>query len=155
MELIIIVLSGIGGAWLMTLFLSVINRFISHGVRVPLILGQVFHHYFSGSSFYHLRHKNTYGHVIHNLVSVFFAFCYLWLWRNGIGGPSAPDILLFGFVNGLVGVAGWFVFLRATYEPQQVKEKVFFPVILIAHLVFALGVTAIYFALWPVVEASL
>jgi hypothetical protein len=60
--------------------------------------------------------------------------------------------LLFGLVNGLVGMAGWFVFLRTTYEPEQVNENAFFPVILIAHVPFALGVTVIYFGLWSLID---
>ena len=148
LEVVIVVISGVGGAWLMTLFLRLVNYLIPHGVRVPLILAQVVHHYFNGAPLYDVKHKNTYGHTLHLLVGVFFAFCYSWLWRRDIGGFSGGDILLFGLVNGLVGMAGWFVFLRATYEPEQVNENVFLPVIVIAHVPFAFGVTVIYYGLW-------
>jgi uncharacterized membrane protein len=147
-EVVIIFLSGIGGAALMTFFLNVINAFIKHGVRVPLILGQVVHHYFNGYSFYQVRHKNKFGHGIHLSVGVFFSFCYAWLWHLGIGGNNPKDILLFGVINGLVGIVGWYIFLKTTYEPEQVEEKIFFPVLIIAHIVFAWGVTVIYFTLW-------
>jgi hypothetical protein len=82
------------------------------------------------------------------LVGVFFAFCYVWLWHRGIGGPNTLDIIIFGFINGLVGISGWWVFLKSTYEPEQVEKSYFFPVLIIAHIVFALGVTLIYFSLW-------
>lgn len=153
-ELIIIFLSGVGGAALMTLFLNLINGFIKHGVRVPLILGQVVHHYFNGKPLYQVRHKNKIGHGIHLLVGVFFAFCYAWLWHLRIGGNNLEDILLFGFINGLVGIAGWYVFLKVTYEPEQVEEKIFFPVLVLAHIVFAWGVTEIYFTLWKLFTAG-
>lgn len=146
-----VVTSGVGGAWLMTVFLNWANRLVAHGVRVPLILAQVVHHYFNGAPFYDVKYKNLYGQAIHLLVGVFFAFCYSWLWGWGIGGRTWEDIFIFGLANGLVGLVGWFVFLRATYEPEQVRERVFFPVIVIAHIPFALGVTAIYFGLWSVV----
>lgn len=148
LEIVIVVVAGVGGAWLMTLFLRLVNYLIPHGVRVPLILAQVVHHYLNGAPFYDVKHKNIYGHAIHLMVGVFFAFCYSWLWRWDIGGFTWQDIFLFGLINGLVGMVGWFGFLRATYEPEQVKEKVFFPIIVIAHIPFALGVTAIYFSLW-------
>jgi|SRR5690606_9606800 len=147
-ETVIVVIAGVGGAWLMTFVLRLVNLLIPHGVRVPLILAQVVHHYLNGAPFYDIKHKNAYGHAIHLSVGVFFAFCYSWLWRRDIGGFTLEDILLFGLVNGLVGMAGWFVFLRATYEPEQVSENAFFPVIVIAHVPFALGVTVIYFGLW-------
>src|SRR5690606_37527433 len=126
--IIIVFLSGIGGAALMTLFLRLINGYFRHGVRVPLILGQVVHHYFNGSPLYHVRLKNMYGHVLHLTVGVLFAYCYAWLWSYGIGGPSVSDTVVFGLVNGVVGVLGWFLFLKSTYEPEQVEKKVFFPV---------------------------
>src|SRR5690606_2784523 len=132
----------------MTLFLRLINDYLRHGVRVPLILGQVVHHYFNGSPLYHLRHKNKYGHAIHLLVGVLFACCYTLLWSQGIGGPTGLDIIFFGLVNGVVGMLGWFLFLKSTYEPEQVEKKVFFPILIVAHIVFALGVTGIYFGLW-------
>lgn len=147
-ELVFVFLSGIGGAALMTLFLKVVNKYIRHGVRVPLILGQVVHHYFNGSPLYNLRHKNKIGHAIHLLVGVFFAFCYAWLWHQGIGGTHPLDIFIFGFINGLVGIAGWYLFLKITFEPEQVEKRIFLPVLIIAHIVFALGVTSIYFTLW-------
>lgn len=152
LEVVIVVIAGVGGAWLMTLFLRLVNYLFPHGVRVPLILAQVVHHYLNGAPFYDVKHKYTYGHGLHLLVGVFFAFCYSWLWRRGIGGFTLEDILLFGLVNGVVGMVGWFVFLRATYEPEQVNENVFFPVIVIAHIPFALGVTVIYFGLWSLID---
>ena len=148
MEIIIVFLSGIGGAALMTQFLRLINGYFKHGVRVPLILGQVVHHYFNGSPLYRLRLKNMYGNVLHLMVGVLFAYCYAWLWRHGIGGSNALDIFIFGLVNGVVGMLGWFLFLKSTYEPEQVEKRVFFPVLIVAHIVFAFGVTGIYFGLW-------
>lgn len=147
MEVLIVVVSGIGGAWLMTFFLRGINQLLSHGVRVPLILSQVVHHYFNGAPFYSLRYKNAYGHAIHLLAGVFFAYCYHLLWSRGIGGFNVRDICLFGVVNGLVGVIGWWLFLKVTFEPEQVREKLFFPTVLIAHIPFAFGVAVIYFGL--------
>lgn len=148
LDIIIVILSGIGGAALMSLFLKLINDYIRHGVRVPLILGQVVHHYLNGLPFYHLRHKNLIGHGIHLLIGVFFAFCYAWLWKRGIGGPTALHTLIFGLINGLVGIIGWLLFLRTTYEPEQVEKRIFFPVLTVAHIFFALGVTGIYYSLW-------
>lgn len=148
MEIIIVFLSGIGGAALMTLFLRLINDYLRHGVRVPLILGQVVHHYFNGSPLYHVRFKNMYGTVLHLMVGVLFAYCYTLLWSSGIGGPIVLDTFVFGLVNGVVGILGWFIFLKSTYEPEQVEKRVFFPVLIVAHVVFALGVTGIYFGLW-------
>lgn len=152
LEVVTVVIAGVGGAWLMTLFLRLVNYFISHGVRVPLILAQVVHHYLNGAPLYNVKYKNTYGHGVHLMVGVFFAFCYTWLWRLDIGGFTVEDILRFGLVNGLVGMAGWFAFLRATYEPEQVNKNVFFPVIVIAHVPFAFGVTVIYFGLWSLIN---
>jgi hypothetical protein len=148
LETVIVVIAGVGGAWLMTVFLRLVNHLIPYGLRVPLILAQVVHHYFNGAPLYNVKHKNKYGHALHLLVGLFFAFCYSSLWRRDIGGFTLEDILLFGLVSGLVGMAGWFVFLRATYEPEQVNEAVFFPVIVIAHVPFAFGVTVIYYGLW-------
>lgn len=148
----IVIISGIGGAHLMTLFLRVINRYIPHGVRVPLILSQVVHHYFNGAPLYRLKDKNKYGQVIHLAVGVFFAFCYYALWRIGIGGPNFWTVILFGLVNGLLGMLGWFVFLRSTFEPEQVNEREFYPVIVFAHIAFALGVTVIYFGTWSLIR---
>ncbi len=147
MEVAIVVVAGVGGASLMTLFLRAINHLIPHGVRVPLILAQVVHHYLNGAPFYKVRHKNRYGHTLHLLVGVFFAFCYSWLWQRDIGGFTLEDIFLFGLVNGLLGMAGWFVILRTAHEPEQVNENVFFPVIVIAHIPF----TVIYFGIWSLI----
>lgn len=148
LEIVIVLISGIGGAALMSFFLRLINDYFNHGVRVPLILGQVVHHYLNGLPFYDLRQKNKYGHFIHLTVGVIFAYCYSLLWSGGIGGPTALSTLVFGLVNGLVGMVGWFIFLKLTFEPEQIKERIFFPVIVLAHLVFALGVTCLYFTLW-------
>ena len=148
LEVILVFLSGAGGAALMTIFLKLVNAYTRSGVRVPLILGQVVHHYFVGSGLYKLKHKNTYGHLLHILVGVFFAFCYSWFWKRGLGGPTASSIFIFGLINGIVGAAGWFLFLKSTYKPKQVKERVFFPVIVLAHFIFAFGVTGIYFGFW-------
>src|SRR5690554_109232 len=147
LEIVIVLISGVGGAAFMTLFLRLINDYFHHGVRVPLILGQVVHHYFSGTRLYRLRYKTIYGHLIHLTVGVLFAICYTYLWNRGIGGPTALSTFIFGLVNGLVGMFGWFIFLRSTFEPEQVDKRIFFPVIVIAHLFFALGVTSIYHAL--------
>src|SRR5690554_5651998 len=152
LEIILVFISGAGGAALMTLFLNALNAYTRYGLRVPLILGQVVHHYLAGSAFYKLRHKNKYGHVLHILVGVFFAFCYTGLWGQGIGGPTASGIFVFGLINGIVGAFGWFLFLKSTYKPKQVNERVFFPVIVLAHIVFAFGVSGIYFSFWHFVD---
>src|SRR5690606_15209767 len=112
LEVVIVIIAGVGGAWLMTLFLRLANYLIPYGLRVPLILAQVVHQYFNGAPLYNVKHKNKYGHALHLLVGVFLACCYSWLWQRNIGGLTVEDILLFGLVNGLVGMAGWFVFLR-------------------------------------------
>jgi hypothetical protein len=86
LETVIVVVAGVGGASLMTLFLGVVNYLIPQGVRVPLILAQVVHHYLNGAPFYKVRHKNYYGHTLHLLVGVFFAFVI-----HGCGEGTSAD----------------------------------------------------------------
>ena len=77
------------------------------------------------------------GVAAHYLVGIFFAFCYYFLWQQGIGTPTFMSGLLFGVINGLFGIAVWSVVFRLhPNPPQTVSLKVYFPALVAAHLVF-------------------
>ena len=145
----IISLSGIAGTALMTLFLYLLTLVTQRQLKVVKILGTLITNQTTpqgGLSNSPLAIWT--GIVAHYLVGILFAFCYYFLWNLGIGAPTIPSGMVFGFVSGLFGIAIWtMVFHFHPNPPHNVSLKVYLPALVMAHIVFGMGVNIVYAAL--------
>lgn len=145
----IISLSGIAGTALMTLFLYLLALATRRQLKVVKILGTLITNQTTpqgGLSNSPLAIWT--GIVAHYLVGILFAFCYYFLWNLGIGAPTIPSGMVFGFVSGLFGIAIWtIVFHFHPNPPHNVSLKIYLPTLVIAHIVFGIGVNIAYAAL--------
>lgn len=125
----------------MTLFMYLLTFISKRVMKVTKILGTMLtFRTTAGGGLSESRGAAIAGVAGHYCIGIFFALCYFLLWRAGIGKPDLPDALLFGLINGIAGIAAWRLSFAIHPRPPVIKLKPYLVTLLIAHLVFALGV---------------
>lgn len=141
-----IVIAGLVGTGVMTLFMYGMTFLTDRVMKVVKILGTMLT--FQTTPDGRLSDSPTaigVGIVAHYALGVIFALVYYALWRAGIGSPTFWNGALFGFVSGLVGILGWRIFFALhPRPPATVPLKDYLITLLAGHVVFGIAVVVTY-----------
>jgi uncharacterized membrane protein YdcZ (DUF606 family) len=141
LKLLNAIISGIAGTALMTLFMYLLSYITKRRLKVVKILGTMLTIYSNPEGKLSESNKAiTIGILTHYGVGIFFAICYLILWRNGIGKPDLTNAFIFGLINGVLGIFVWRLFILIHPSPPKLPFKTYMISIIIGHIVFATGV---------------
>ena len=141
MQVIVIIVAGIAGTDVMTAFVYFLAALVDQRLKVIRVLGTMLTNQTTNHKGLAYNSKTMItGTIAHYMVGIGFAFVYYWLWLNGIGSPSLSSAILFGFINGIVAVAGWKTFISLHPDPPVLPIKMYLLSILISHVFFAVGV---------------
>ncbi len=115
----------------MTLFSYLVSKILNKQFLEPAILNQLV--------FYRQKEKKKHhatGYLIHYAVGLFFTFAYRWLWKKNPSAQRNSASLALGFINGMIGIAGWHLTFVLHPSPPRVDKKNYFLQLLPAHIVF-------------------
>lgn len=146
MDWLKIAFAGIAGTSLMTVFSYVCQLIFNKKLGEPKILSQ-----FLQKSPLELGNKSRitfWGWVIHYITGFAFAFLlagYVYVFAQPISWGMA---ILLGFALGLLGIIGWQILYRIHPDPPVFDRSAFYLQLVVAHIFFGIGATAIY-KFWP------
>lgn len=140
-----IILAGIFGTALMTLFMYMLSLVTHDRFKVVKILGTMLTFQTTHSKGLSDRPSAIMvGTLTHYLIGIGFAFIYSWLWSTNIVEKNFFEITVLGFVNGMVGAAGWKIFISIHPNPPNLRLRSYLLAIVLGHVFFAVGVLATY-----------
>jgi hypothetical protein len=115
----------------MTLFSYLLSKIFDKQFLEPALLNQLV--------FYRRKEQRKHhatGYLIHYGVGFFFTVIYRWLWKKNPSLQRDSASLTLGFINGLIGIAGWRYTFLFHPAPPRVDKKNYFLQLLSAHVVF-------------------
>lgn len=89
--------------------------------------------------------KTTWGWIVHFLIGYWFVIVYYWLWITDILPISLLSALLLGALSGIIGILGWMLIFKLSSDQPKINFKRYYFQLFIAHIIFAIVATAIYF----------
>lgn len=135
-EIIRILLAAIIGTSLMTLFSYYASNRWDSPFREPILLNKLLYR----SPFYTSKTLPVLpGWLLHYFVGLLFVIAYHYIWISTALEPSILNGLIFGFISGFLGIAGWAVALKIHPDPPFVNSKKYYPHLLAAHVIFGAG----------------
>jgi hypothetical protein len=84
------------------------------------------------------------GILAHYSVGYLFTGIYFWLWNNEVINTGYLTTAVLGLVTGLFGILVWRVYFSIHRRPPTVQLNVYLTCICFSHIIFALGVVALY-----------
>ena len=138
--LIHILVSGVLGTSIMTLFTYIIASITGKELSEPKFLNRLMWN----SNLFHIEKDDyhLFGWCIHVFIGIVFA-ASLMLFKICTGFDLTICIGIFlGFVLGLIGVAGWTMLFTLHHNPPEIDFKLFLSQLVIAHMVFGLVVSS-------------
>lgn len=145
MEIPTVILAGLIGTGLMTLFMYAMTYVTDRVMKVVKILGTMLT--FQTTPDGHLSDRPVaigVGIVGHYAVGVGFALAYYLLWSWGIGKPDYSYGVLFGLASGLLAILVWRSFFAIHPKPPRISLKPYLVTLFVAHFIFTLSVVAAY-----------
>jgi hypothetical protein len=145
MKLVEIIIAGIAGTALMTLFMYIMTFFTERVMKVTKILGTMLT--FETSPEGKLSDSNravTVGILAHYAIGIAFALAYYGLWSLGIGRPDMQSGIWFGLGSGLAAIVFWYSFFALHPKPPAIELKSYLLSLFVAHIVFTYGVIVAY-----------
>lgn len=136
-------LAGILGTALMTLGMYTLASITSDHFKVVKVLGTML----TGQTTPEGGLSDTTsaiatGIIAHYLVGVGFSFAYTWIWQERLIDMSFAGATLMGFVNGLIGAAGWRIFFAIHPRPPIMPLPKYLLAIALGHILFGQGIFA-------------
>jgi hypothetical protein len=136
----LIILSGIAGTALMTLFMYLMSYATQKVMKVTKILGtMITMGNYGRGELKEQQFSIVTGIIMHYLVGIIFMFCYYQLWRIGFGGPNFLTGLIFGFASGVFAIGVWYAFFAIHPNPPAVPLRSYLFNLFLAHFIFVLG----------------
>lgn len=136
----LIIISGIAGTALMTLFMYTMSYVTDKVMKVPKLLGiMITMGSFGREDLKKRQFSLTLGVLVHYLIGIVFMFCYYELWSAGFGGPDFLTGLFFGFVSGGLAIAIWYSFFVIHPNPPEIPLRSYLSNLFVAHFLFVLG----------------
>ncbi|WP_118975924.1 hypothetical protein [Taibaiella koreensis] len=141
-----IILSGIAGTFIMTMFVWMVGAATGYQLAVPRILGTLFTFTTTPSGKVSNRLVALiWGNLLHYAIGIFFSMVYaLCLARhsltNGILGGIA-----FGAIAGIVAVATWLLLLKLHPLTPRIRIGIFLCAIYLGHIVFGIVLALIHY----------
>jgi Na+/proline symporter len=136
-----IVLSGIMGTNVMTLFSYLISALAKENFSEPEHLSTMINRLAPGISKKWLK---VAGWGAHYAVGILFAAVYAELWENGTIKPSVRNGLVIGALSGAIAVLIWKATFKAHPLPPWIDFKNYYLQLVPAHMVFAVFATITY-----------
>lgn len=84
------------------------------------------------------------GYVLHYIFGVIFVLAYELVWENTSWRPTWDFAVVFGMLSGVVGIIGWMIIFSLPSKNPRVHFKEYYIQLFVAHIIFALGVVAVY-----------
>jgi hypothetical protein len=84
------------------------------------------------------------GWLIHYVLGLLFVLVYEWLWNSGLMSDGWPEALVLGIASGIVGIIGWMMIFSAPRDKPRVAFRAYYAQLLVAHIIFAAGATAVH-----------
>jgi hypothetical protein len=129
-----ILISGVTGTTLMTLFSHLVSAGSGENFSEPQRLGQLAHRLLPKLD---KQQSQALGWLGHYGVGVLFAMVYIELWRSGKLKPDLKTNLWLGAVSGLVAVAGWKITFTLHPLPSVLRFNKYYIQLIPAHVIFA------------------
>lgn len=141
-----IIIAGILGTAVMTLFTYVLAFITKHRFKVVKILGTMLT--FQTTPNKGLSHRPSaiiVGTIAHYFVGIVFSFAYAWLWSKELVDENFFQVVILGFVTGIFAVMIWRIFIAIHPNPPDLPLQSYLSAILAGHIFFAIGVFVTYF----------
>lgn len=145
MELLNVIVSGIVGTVLMTVFMYGMTFLTDRVMKVTKILGTMLT--FETSAMGHLSDSKraiTVGILAHYAIGIGFALIYYGLWSLGIGQPDLVSGIWFGISSGIAAVVFWYGLFALHPKPPAISLRPYLVTLFLAHIVFTYGVIGAY-----------
>lgn len=145
MFILICILAGIAGTFLMTLFTRLGENATGYHLHVPPVLGSMVTMETQPSGKPSKSSRSlAWGYCLHYGIGISFAFIYPELFRNGDVVTDWSHALRFGFVAGLAALLFWFCSLKIHPLAPKLNIPLYLIFIFIGHLIFATGMNLIF-----------
>ena len=136
-------IAGIVGTACMTLGMYTLAGITSDHFKVVKVLGTMLTNQTTeDGGLSNATSAITVGLLAHYLVGIGFSFVYTWLWREEIMEGTFQAATLMGFVNGLIGAAGWRVYFAIHRRPPDMPLPKYLLAIALGHILFGQGIYA-------------
>lgn len=142
MDFLKIFLAALVGVIVMTLFSYTISTAFRKLFKEPVLLNLLLDR--AGIVRISDVHKNMLGWILHFFIGLIFVILYDRIWAWTTLEPSWINGLIFGVVNGIVGMPGWWLLFKIHPNEPKIDFKNYSWHLFIAHILFALGATAVY-----------
>lgn len=143
-----IIVAGIIGTAVMTLFTNVIAFLFKERCKVVRVLGTMLT--FQTTPDKGLSNQLSalmIGTVAHYFVGIVFSFVYAWLWSQEIVDENFYEAGILGFVTGIFAMVVWRIFIALHSNAPYLPLVLYLSAILLGHVFFAIGVLATHFLL--------
>lgn len=141
MEILKILIATIVGTGIMTAFSYYVSEKFNKLFKEPVLLNLIISSL--GVDLIPER-KNMLGWIIHFAIGLTFVYCYHFIWEYTDFDPTWFCGLFFGIISGLIGIFSWFFLFQLPPNPPKTHFKKYYLQLFIAHVLFALGVVAVY-----------
>lgn len=143
MMILKIIIAGIVGTAVMTLFMYVLAFVTKDRFKVVKILGTML-------TFQTTPNKGLsdqpsaiiIGTVAHYFVGIVFSIVYAWLWSKEIVDENFFQVAILGFVTGIFAAVVWRIFIAIHPDPPDLPLQSYLSAILSGHIFFSVGVLA-------------
>ena len=135
MKAVKIVLASVTGTAFMSLFSYFISGRRKKQFKEPVILSTLVR---NTDALQNLKKNRAHqlGWLLHYLAGLSFSMAYDQIWRKTGSRPSLQNGIVFGGVNGLVGILIWKSVIDAHPRPPLLEYKKYYSHLLAAHIVF-------------------
>jgi hypothetical protein len=137
-----IVVADLISTLVMTAFSAVMAKIAQSDYIEPHLLNRFLAPRFKNAP---MKHSSI-GWIIHFSVGLLFIFVYHVLWANQFMTGSVTHAALLGFVSGIVGAVGWRIVRHFAADLQELWHSKYYVQLILAHVVFALVASKVYFA---------
>lgn len=131
-----ILIAGIAGTLLMTLFSYLLSKTENEQYREPELLNKLIDRSKNLPSVSDTR-TNPIGWIAHFGIGIGFVAAYWLLWPKALDSPTIINVLILGAISGLVGIAAWKIFFTNHDNPPGNNRVGYYGQLFIAHLIFS------------------
>jgi hypothetical protein len=140
-DVLTIILAGIGGTLVMTGFSQITAYLLKKPFYVVIILATMLP--FNRDATPPKLSTYVVATVLHYFIGIVFAYVHLWLILNGHITNNALSALLYGVAIGIVAILGWRLFFMIHPNPPIVKGT-YFVMIWLGHIWLSITAAAIF-----------
>ena len=133
-----ILLAGLTGTSLMTLFSYLVSAYKEENFKEPQLLAALEKNALPVSE---KKLALPAGWSTHYSIGILWAVVYEYLWQNTNIKPTVKTGLVLGCLSGLTGILIWKMAFKIHPGPPRINFGNFYAHLLLAHLIYSLSVT--------------